>query len=83
MVWMPGANLPTTPIASAPPWEWTEAVTLIKIGHVPDAVYEAVSPYFNEKESVGPDICRGCYQCLEQVEHCFPELVGEAIESVR
>lgn len=29
---------------------WTEAVTLITNGHVPDSVYEEVRPYFNEKE---------------------------------
>jgi AhpD family alkylhydroperoxidase len=30
--------------------EWTEAVTLMTNGHVPDAVYEAVRPHFSEKE---------------------------------
>ena len=30
--------------------EWTEAVTLITEGRVPDAVYEAVRPHFTEKE---------------------------------
>lgn len=30
--------------------EWTEAVTLITLGHVPDAVYEAVRPQFSERE---------------------------------
>jgi alkylhydroperoxidase family enzyme len=29
---------------------WTEAVTLIKNGHVPDAVFDAVRPQFSEKE---------------------------------
>jgi AhpD family alkylhydroperoxidase len=29
---------------------WTEAVTLVANGHVPDAVYEEVRPHFNEKE---------------------------------
>ncbi|HSJ42407.1 MAG TPA: carboxymuconolactone decarboxylase family protein [Xanthobacteraceae bacterium] len=29
---------------------WTEAVTLITDGHVPDADYEAVRPYFDGKE---------------------------------
>jgi len=29
---------------------WTEAVTLIADGQVPDAVYEAVQPHFSEKE---------------------------------
>ena len=31
-------------------FEWTEAVTLIAAGHVPDEVYEKVRPYFNDKE---------------------------------
>src|SRR5947207_4563965 len=30
--------------------EWTEAVTLITNGHVPDAVYEKVRAFFNDKE---------------------------------
>jgi AhpD family alkylhydroperoxidase len=30
--------------------EWTEAVTLITSGHVPDSVYESVRTRFNEKE---------------------------------
>ena len=29
---------------------WTEAVTLITNGHVPDRVYEEVRPHFSEKE---------------------------------
>jgi AhpD family alkylhydroperoxidase len=29
---------------------WTEAVTLISQGHVPDEVYEEVRPHFSEKE---------------------------------
>jgi AhpD family alkylhydroperoxidase len=29
---------------------WTDAVTLITEGHVPDAVYEEVRPHFSEKE---------------------------------
>ncbi len=29
---------------------WTEAVTLIASGHVPDQVYEEVRPHFTEKE---------------------------------
>lgn len=30
--------------------EWTEAVTLVADGHVPDAVYESVRPLFDERE---------------------------------
>ncbi|MGV9011000.1 MAG: carboxymuconolactone decarboxylase family protein [Flavobacteriales bacterium] len=30
--------------------EWTEAVTLVSEGHVPDAVYEAVHPHFSATE---------------------------------
>ncbi len=29
---------------------WTEAVTLVTNGHVPDSVYEEVRPHFSEKE---------------------------------
>jgi len=31
---------------------WTEAVTLVAEGHVPDAVYEEVRPHFSEEELV-------------------------------
>ncbi len=31
-------------------FEWTEAVTLVADGQVPDAVYDAVKPHFSEKE---------------------------------
>ena len=31
---------------------WTEAVTLVADGHVPDDVWAAVSPHFNEQELV-------------------------------
>jgi AhpD family alkylhydroperoxidase len=30
--------------------EWTEAVTLVAQGHVPDTVYASVRPHFTEKE---------------------------------
>jgi alkylhydroperoxidase family enzyme len=29
---------------------WTEAITTVKDGHVPDEVYEKVRPLFSEKE---------------------------------
>lgn len=32
--------------------EWTEAVTLLTDGFVPDGVYEAVRPHFNDRELV-------------------------------
>ena len=32
--------------------EWTEAVTLVTDGHVPDEVYERVKPHFTEEELV-------------------------------
>jgi AhpD family alkylhydroperoxidase len=31
---------------------WTEAMTLVADGHVPDDVYKSVSPHFTEKELV-------------------------------
>lgn len=30
--------------------EWTEAVTRVADGHVPDSVYDAVHPHFSERE---------------------------------
>ena len=30
--------------------EWTEAITLLSNGHVPDSIYERVRPHFNEAE---------------------------------
>lgn len=32
--------------------EWTEAVTLVSHGHVPDAVWETVRPHFDDSEIV-------------------------------
>src|SRR5687768_75885 len=32
--------------------EWTEAVTQVASGHVPDSVYDAVAPYFSEPDIV-------------------------------
>ncbi|MET3233822.1 UNVERIFIED_ORG: AhpD family alkylhydroperoxidase [Burkholderia sp. 1263] len=32
--------------------EWTEALTLVSHGHVPDAVWQAVRPHFSDKELV-------------------------------
>ena len=32
--------------------EWTEALTLVSRGHVPDAVWEAVRPHFSDEEIV-------------------------------
>ncbi|HEX7935681.1 MAG TPA: carboxymuconolactone decarboxylase family protein [Paraburkholderia sp.] len=32
--------------------EWTEAVTLVAQGHVPDAVWEAVRPHFSDEQLV-------------------------------
>ncbi|EIF34047.1 alkylhydroperoxidase AhpD family core domain protein [Burkholderia sp. Ch1-1] len=32
--------------------EWTEALTLVSLDHVPDAVWTAVRPHFNEAELV-------------------------------
>jgi alkylhydroperoxidase family enzyme len=47
---MPGAKPRTTPIANARPLEWTEALTDVTDGHVPEAVYDAVRDHFSEKE---------------------------------
>jgi len=33
-------------------FEWTEAVTLVATGHVPDIVWEAVKPFFSETELI-------------------------------
>lgn len=32
--------------------EWTESLTLLTEGHVPDSVYESVRPHFSEEELV-------------------------------
>jgi AhpD family alkylhydroperoxidase len=36
---------------------WTEAVTNIREGHVPDAVYEQVRKFFNEQEVADLTLC--------------------------
>lgn len=37
--------------------QWTEAVTLIAEGHVPDELYEAVRPHFTDAELVNLTLC--------------------------
>ncbi len=48
--WMPGVNARTTPSEERAALAWTEAVTLITNGHVPDNVFEEVRKHFTEKE---------------------------------
>ncbi len=47
---MHGANAPYYTDRERAALSWTEAVTLITNGHVPDSVYEEVRPHFTEKE---------------------------------
>ena len=54
---------------------WTEAVTLISDGHVPDDVYEEARKWFTEVE-LGTHSCHRAHQYLESSEHCFPVRAG-------
>lgn len=47
---MPGANAPYYTDRERAALAWTDAVTLITSGHVPDIIYEEVRPDFSEKE---------------------------------
>jgi len=47
---MPGRESPFYTNRERAALEWTEAVTLITHGHVPDKVYEDVRRHFNDKE---------------------------------
>jgi alkylhydroperoxidase family enzyme len=49
MDWMHGRSRPTIPTANAR-LAWTEAVTNLRDGRVPDEAYEKVRTVFTEKE---------------------------------
>ena len=46
---------------------WTEAVTKVAEGHVPDAVYEEVRPHFTEKELCDLTLAIAAINALEPV----------------
>jgi len=46
---------------------WTEAVTRITDGHVPDAVYDAVKKHFSEKRACRSHLGDRGDQCVERV----------------
>ncbi len=51
---------------------WTEAVTLITSGHVPDEVYEQARKQFSEKELVEPHARHRINKFLEPHEYLAP-----------
>ena len=51
---------------------WTEAVTRITDGHVPDQVYEEVRQHFSEKELADLTLAVASHQRLEPPRHCIP-----------
>ena len=65
MAWMHGANPPTTPTVEQGGMEWTEAVTLITQGHVPDEIYESARKAIQRKRTERSDHRGGGDQCVE------------------
>ena len=47
--------------------KWTEAVTLITHGHVPDQIYEEVRPHFSEKELSDLTVAIGIINCWNRL----------------
>ena len=52
--------------------EWTEALTNVTDGHVPDAVYDAVRGHFSDKGTGQPHLGRRRHQRLEPRRHRVP-----------
>ncbi len=59
---------------------WTEAVTHISHGSVPDALYQEARRHFSEKESRGPNTGADRYQRVEPAEHLVLHRAGDLRE---
>jgi len=59
---------------------WTEAVTHISHGSVPDALYQEARRHFSEKESRGPNTRADRYQRVEPAEHLVLHRAGDLRE---
>ena len=57
---------------------WTEAVTLVADGHVPDEVYRSVSQQFTDKELVDVTMAVIAIKWMEPIIHWLPRASGEA-----
>ena len=57
--------------------EWTEAVTLVADGHVPDDVYAEVSKHFSEEELVSLSLGRSRDQRMESAQCRVPHRGGK------
>jgi len=56
--------------------EWTQAVTEVRAGHVPDDVYRLTREHLSEREIVDPDDDSHRDQCLEPARDFIPGRCG-------
>jgi AhpD family alkylhydroperoxidase len=57
--------------------EWTEAVTLVAVDHVPDEVYERVKPHFNEKELANLALAIAQINVWNRLNVAFRHIAGD------
>src|SRR3954453_20004176 len=57
--------------------EWTEAVTLVAEGHVPDAIYEEVRQHFSEEELVNLTLALVAINGWNRLSIAFRAVPGE------
>ena len=56
--------------------QWTEALTLVTDGHVPDAVFEAVRPHFTDDELVNLSLAVATINAWNRLSIAFRSVPG-------
>ena len=62
---------------------WTEALTLVSDGHVPDAVFEAVRPHFTDEELVNLSLAVTTINAWNRLSIAFRTVPGGYQPAVR
>jgi AhpD family alkylhydroperoxidase len=63
--------------------QWTEALTLVADGHVPDAVFEAVRPHFTDDELVNLSLAIATINAWNRLSIAFRSVPGAYQPPVR
>ena len=63
--------------------QWTEALTLVADGHVPDAVFEAVRPHFTDDELVNLSLAISTINAWNRLSIAFRSVPGAYQPPVR
>jgi AhpD family alkylhydroperoxidase len=63
--------------------QWTEALTLVADGHVPDAVFEAVRPHFTDDELVNLSLAVATINAWNRLSIAFRSVPGAYQPPVR